>query len=157
MYAYKIWASLHQAWHMSNWARIKHTVLWQSLIDGWVTLQPTAGCLPVQGIKVDYILKDLNSNKIVLGCTNKTVDGWCQMETSASGKFFIEFSLNHPLLNNYDDFPVHMRFSKTTRLWAFQIIMTFDGTPMGGTHRLSTGEMIFHSGLLSTRIVWLRT
>jgi len=33
------------------------------------------------------------------------------------------------------------------------VIMTSDGNPTGVTRRLSTGEMIFCAGLLSTRIV----
>jgi len=111
-YPYGIRASSRQEWRKSNWAQISHTVLWQASVDGQVTLHPKTGRLPVPGVTVEYRLEDLNGTSLGLVCTNNATDGWCRTETSASGKFQIEFSLNHPSLNNNDEFPLRMRFSK---------------------------------------------
>jgi len=63
-YTYEIHATSKQEWR----ARVLHTVCWQASIDGHVTLKPVAGgLLPVEGMMVNYILKDLGGGCVRLG------------------------------------------------------------------------------------------
>ena len=95
---------------------MRHTVLWQASIDGQVTLEEEAGFLPVQDVIVEYRMEDLQQQQafVLPACEDYDQDGWCRTKTGASGKFTISLSLVHPSLNNDDEFPVRLRFAKTT-------------------------------------------
>lgn len=41
-------------------------------------------------------------------------NGWCRVVTTSSGKFQIGFSLTNAALNNNDEFPLELRFAKST-------------------------------------------
>ncbi|KAL7576580.1 hypothetical protein ACA910_018071 [Epithemia clementina (nom. ined.)] len=111
-YQYQIRAASKHAWRNSNPTTVKHVVLWQASIDGQVTLEESAGLLPVENVVVEYRMEDLDG--FILPVCEEMFDGWCRVLTTPSGKFKVNLSLNHPSLNNNDDFPVRMRFGKTT-------------------------------------------
>lgn len=113
LYEYQIRASARHPWRRSSPATILHTVRWQASLEGHVALDKSSGGLPVEGVAVDYRLEDFDGD-VILVCEEPEEDGWCRTTTSPSGKFHIDVSVIHPSLNNDDDFPIRMRFSKKT-------------------------------------------
>jgi hypothetical protein len=79
-YYYLIRASSRVPYRNSNSAVIPHRVLWQSSVDGKVTLSPDAGGLPVEEVLVEYRLTLTNiSSDIPCGTDhNSTIEGWCE-------------------------------------------------------------------------------
>ena len=82
-YQYHIRASSKYPWRNSNQTTMKHTVLWQASIDGQVTLEESAGLLPVEHVVVEYRMEDLDG--FILPACDAVLDGWCRtLESSRS-------------------------------------------------------------------------
>lgn len=127
-YTYGVRAIARQSWRQSTYAEVSHKVLWEASVDGRVTLKPAAGSLPVERVTVEYRLEDLD-HKAVPVCDEQLARksagndlGWCTVESTKSGRFAINLSSKDDsdgLLTvganpNIQEFPLHMRFRKTT-------------------------------------------
>ena len=97
-------------------ATVNHKVQWEASIDGSVTLSLEAGKLPVEGVRVFYQLRTSTSptSEIISTCDDADEEGWCSLTTGKGGGYKISIQSDHDALNNDDDFPVYLRFSKTT-------------------------------------------
>ena len=85
-----------------------HTIQWEASIRGLVTTEPNAGNLPVEDVTVEWFLLDENKNELVCnGCSGTT-------ETDKGGVFRIDIRADAEVLNNNDDFPVKLLYSKTS-------------------------------------------
>jgi len=85
-------------------ACLNHVVAWEASIDGVVTLDASAGSLPVVNVTVSWEL--IVENGYIID--NGSVD------SGKDGGFHINFNDNHAALNNDDLFEVKLQFSKTT-------------------------------------------
>lgn len=113
-YYYLIRASAQQSWRISNPVIIPFTIQWQASINGKVSISTGSGGLPIEGVLVEYQLFNANGTTLITSACTNPVNGWCQTTTASSGRFQITFSIVDASLNNFDEFPVQLRFAKST-------------------------------------------
>ena len=86
---------------------IRHKIAWEASIDGVVTLDSSAGSLPVANVTVEYFLVAADATTIKFG----------RATSNKSGKFQIAFHENHASLNNDAEVEVSSFRFDYNRFW----------------------------------------
>lgn len=89
----------------SNEECATHRIHWEASVRGKVTLEQTAGSLPVDNVLVEWQLLDVDSTSILK--SGSTLTG-------AGGDFDIAFNEPFDLVDNRQEFPVKLFFAKQT-------------------------------------------